>query len=319
MQKYIAKRLLYAIPAIFGVTVLIFALMRVLPHDPLGSYYDPRDMQRFTEAQKARIMHDLGLDRPYVVQYGDWLKDIFTGSLGDSLFRKDDILQVIGRRLPISAEIGVLSIILAWIMGLPVGILSALRPQSVSDAAASSFTVLFLAIPNFWLGMVVVVASITWFGYKSPIVAAQLWDDPWANLQIIIGPAIVLGTGMAAVIARLVRSSLLEVFRDDYVRTARAKGLREMFVLVRHALPNALLPVLTLTGLMLAGLIGGSVAVEQAFATPGLGKTMVAAMVDRDFNVVQNLTLLYCVVFVAMNLLIDILYGYLDPRIRFAD
>jgi peptide/nickel transport system permease protein len=247
------------------------------------------------------------------------LKDIFTGSLGDSLFRKDDILQVIGRRLPISAEIGVLSVLLAWVMGLPVGILSALRPQSASDAAASSFTVLFLAIPNFWFGMVIVLASISWFGYKSPIVSVQLWDDPWRNFQIIAGPTVVLGTGLAAVIARLARSSLMEILRDDYVRTARAKGLRERLIMVRHTLPNALLPVLTVTGLMLATVIGGSVAVEQAFTAPGLGKTLVAAMTDRDFNIVQNIVLIYCLIFVVMNLVVDILYGYLDPRIRFAE
>ena len=262
-------------------------------------------------------MHDLGLDRPYVVQYGAWIGNILTGSLGESLFRRDDIFALIARRLPISAEIGMLAVLLAWVMGLPVGILSALRPQSVSDSVASSFTVLFLAIPNFWFGMVVVVASISWFGYKSPVVAAQLWDDPWANFQIIVGPTVVLGTGLAAVIARMTRSSLMEVLRDDYVRTARAKGLRERLIMVRHSLPNALLPVLTVTGLMLAGVIGGSVAVEQAFTVPGLGKTFVGAMTDRDFNIVQNIVLLYSVIYVLVNLLVDILYGYLDPRIRF--
>ena len=319
LQKYIAKRLLLAIPAILGVSIVIFTMMRVIPGDPLGSYFNIEDIYRLSEEEKALIMHDLGLDRPYVLQYADWMKNLLTGSLGDSLFRKDDILAVIGRRLPISAEIGVLSVLLAWVMGLPVGILSALRPQSASDAAASSFTVLFLAIPNFWFGMVIVLASISWFGYKSPIVSVQLWDDPWRNFQIIAGPTVVLGTGLAAVIARLARSSLMEILRDDYVRTARAKGLRERLIMVRHTLPNALLPVLTVTGLMLATVIGGSVAVEQAFTAPGLGKTLVAAMTDRDFNIVQNIVLIYCLIFVVMNLIVDILYGYLDPRIRFAE
>ena len=318
MLKYIAKRIVVAIPAVFGVSILIFFMMRVLPGDPLGSFYGIEQLTRFTPEQKAEILHDLGIDRPYVVQYGEWLKNIFTGSLGTSLFRKDSILSIIGRRFPISAEIGVMSVVLSWIIGLPVGILSALRPQSVSDTIASFFTVLFLAIPGFWLGLVIVVGQISLFGYKAPIVAVQLWDDPWINFQIIVGPMVVLGLGQAAFIARMARSSLLEVLRDDYIRTARAKGLRERLVLVRHSLPNALLPVLTVSGILLGFVMGGSVVVEQAFTAPGLGKTLVAAAIDRDFNIVQNITLLYAVIFVVVNLFVDLLYGYLDPRIRLA-
>ena len=317
MQKYIVKRVIYAIPAIFGVTVLIFTMMRVLPGDPLGSYFGIEAIQKFTPGQRAELMHSLGLDRPLVIQYGAWMGNVLTGDFGTSLFRSDSILATLGTRGPISAQIGVISVLISWVIGLPVGLLSALRPQSVSDTIANGFTVLFLAIPGFWL----------WAGHsrrraylvrlQAPVTAVQVWQDPWGNFQIIVGPAVVLGLGQAAFIARMARSSLLDVLREDYVRTARSKGLMEKLVLIRHALPNALLPVLTLSGILLGFVLGGSVAVEKAFAAPGLGKTMVSAAIDRDYNVVQNITLLYALIFVTVNLVVDILYGYLDPRIRF--
>jgi peptide/nickel transport system permease protein len=246
------------------------------------------------------------------------MKNILTGSLGNSLFRNDPILGILANRGPISVEIGALSVAISWVIGLPVGILSALRPQSRRDTFASFFTVLFLAIPGFWLGLVIVVTQISWFDYKAPITATQIWENPWLNFQIILGPAVVLGLGQAAFIARMARSSLFEILREDYIRTARAKGLKEQLVLVRHAIPNALLPVLTLSGVLLGFVLGGSVAVEQAFTAPGLGKALVTAAIDRDMNVVQNIVLLYAVIFVMVNLLVDLLYGVFDPRIRLA-
>lgn len=316
MRTYILKRLLYAIPTIFGITVLIFAIMRILPGDPLGAYYGIETIINWTPEQKAEILRDLGLDKPYWVQYALWMRDIASGRLGESFFRGDPIIEILIQRGPISAEIGLISVAISWLIGLPVGIISAVRPNSIWDMFSSFFTVLFLAIPGFWLGLLMVVAMITWFQYKAPIVSVQIWEDPWKNLQIIAGPAVVLGLGQAAFIARMARSSLFEVLREDYVRTSRAKGLVERLVMARHALPNALLPVLTLSGVLLGFVIGGSVAVEQAFTVPGLGKALVVAAIDRDFNVVQNIVLLYAVIFVLVNLFIDLLYGWLDPRIR---
>ncbi len=318
MYKYIAKRLLFAVPALLGVTILIFIIMHVLPGDPLGAYFGIEGVRRFTPEQKADILADLGLDRPLIVQYGEWLKNIVAGKLGDSLFRGDPIFNTLVNRGTISIEIGVISVVISWILGLPVGIISALRPQSAEDTASSFVAVLFLAIPGFWLALLIVLAQIFWFGYKAPITATHLWENPWLNFQIIIGPAVVLGLGQAAFIARMARSSLFEVLREDYIRTARSKGLREGLVLVRHALRNSLLPVLTLSGVLLAFVMGGSVAVEKAFVTPGLGKLLVASAIDRDMNVVQNIVLLYAIIFVAVNLLVDLLYGWLDPRIRLA-
>lgn len=316
MHRYIGKRFLYAIPTFFGITILIFILMRILPGDPLGAYFGFEGARRLTPEQKAQILQDLGLDRPLVIQYADWIKNVFTGALGKSLFRNDPILKILTNRGAISIEIGVLSVIISWLLGLPVGVLSALRPNSVMDALASFSTVLFLAIPGFWLGLLIVVGQITWFGYKAPITTVHLWQNPWANFQIIVGPAVVLGLAQAAYIARMARSSIFEVLRDDYVRTARAKGLREQLVLIRHVLPNALLPVLTLSGVLLGFVLGGSVAVEQAFTVPGLGKALVEAAIERDMNVVQNIVLFYSLIFVLVNLFVDLLYGWLDPRIR---
>ena len=316
MRTYVLKRLLYAIPTIFGITVLIFGIMRILPGDPLGAYYGIETIIQWTPEQKAAILRDLGLDKPIAVQYAVWMKDIASGKLGESFFRGDPIINILAQRGPISAQIGIISVAISWIIGLPVGIISAVRPNSIWDMFTSFFTVLFLAIPGFWLGLLVVVACISWFQYKAPIVSVQFWEDPWTNFQIIVGPAIVLGLGQAAFIARMARSSLFEVLREDYVRTSRAKGLIERLVIARHAMPNALLPVLTLSGVLLGFVMGGSVAVEQAFTVPGLGKALVVAAIDRDFNVVQNIVLFYAIIFVMVNLLIDLLYGWLDPRIR---
>ena len=318
MQRYLARRMLLAIPTLFGLTLMIFGIMRVLPGDPLGTFMTGDYIRIMSEEEIALIKRDLGLDRPLAVQYGMWMRDVLTGSFGKSFHRKDPIINTITSRGAISAEIGILAVAVSWIMGLPVGILSAIRPNSIWDMLASSTTVLFLAIPNFWLGLLIVLVTLTFWGYHPPLIGVRLWEDPWTNFQIVIGPVMVLATSMAAIIARMARSSLFEVLRQDYVRTARAKGLREQLTIVRHALPNALLPVLTLSGVMLGFVLGGSVAVEVAFGTPGIGKTLILAAYTRDMNIVQSLVLLYGTIFVVVNLLVDLMYGFIDPRIRLA-
>jgi peptide/nickel transport system permease protein len=251
------------------------------------------------------------------VQYVRWLRDIATGQLGKSFFRGDTVRDLILHRGPLSAEIAILALIISWVVGLPVGILSAIRPNGTADAITRFFSILFIAVPNFWLSMLLVLALLFWFGYKSPIMVVQLWENPAQNLQIIIGPAIVLGLAQGAYIARMSRSCLLEVIREDYVRTARAKGAVERAVVLRHALPNALLPVVTISGVLLGFVLGGSVAVEQAFGVPGLGRALVTAIIERDIIVVQNLVLLYALIFVGVNVLVDLSYAWLDPRIRY--
>ena len=318
MNRYLTRRILLAIPTLIGLTVMIFAIMRILPGDPLGTFMTGDYFQIMTDEEINRLRADLGLDRPLILQYWDWTSDVLTGSFGRSHHRNDPIINTIRSRGLISMEIGVLAVIFSWIVGLPVGIISALKPHSFSDMGVSTTTVLFLAIPNFWLGLLIVLVTVTLWGYHPPLAGVHFWEDPWTNFQIVIWPVVVLGTSMAAIVARMARSSLFEVLREDYVRTARAKGLVDRMTIMRHAVPNALLPVLTLSGVMLGFALGGSVAVEVAFGTPGIGKTLVSAAWERDMNVVQSLVLLYGMTFVLVNLVVDLLYGWIDPRIRLA-
>ncbi len=317
MQKYLVRRALFALGTLVGVSVVIFIILRVLPGDPLVALLGAEGHSRMTPADRVRIMADLGLSAPLPVQYARWIHDIGSGQLGKSFFRGDTVAQLIAHRGPISAEIGILALLISWLVGLPVGILSAFKPNSLPDGLARALSVFFIAVPNFWAGMLMVLGLLFWFGYKQPILVVQLWQDPWQNFQIVIGPALVLGLAQGAYIARMSRSCLLEVIGEDFVRTARAKGVRERFVIMRHALPNAMLPVITISGVLLGFVLGGSVAVEQAFGVPGLGRALVTAVIERDIIVVQNLVLLYALIFVAVNVLVDLSYAWLDPRIRY--
>src|SRR5580765_6304467 len=302
MRKYLAQRLLIAIPTIFGVTLLIFVAMRVLPGDPLSAISgEGGGTYVLSQEQLQAARASLGLDRPYVVQYLDWIKDVLRGDLGKSFWRGEPIRELIVRRAPISGQIALMAIILSWVIGLPVGVVGALWRNSWTDYASRFVVTFFMAIPSFWVGLMIV----------------YLWDDPIRNLQMTAGPALVLGVALAAMMARITRSSVLEVLGEDYVRTARAKGLRERIVVWRHALVNAMLPILTVTGTALGALLGGSVAVERAFSVPGLGLALVFAVAERDWMLIQNLVLLYGVIFVLINLVVDVSYGWFDPRIRY--
>ena len=317
MQKYLLRRALFALGTLIGVSLIIFVVLRILPGDPLVAILGVEGHAKMAPADRAAIMQDLGLSDSLPVQYARWMRDIATGQLGKSFFRGDTVRDLILHRGPLSAEIAILALIISWLVGLPVGILSAIRPNGWADALVRTLSVLFIAVPGFWLGLLIVLALLFWFGYKAPIIIVQIWENPWQNFQLIIGPAMVLGLAQGAYIARMARSCLLEVIREDYVRTARAKGTLERSVVMRHALPNALLPVITISGVLLGFVLGGSVAVEQAFGVPGLGRALVVAIVERDIIVVQNLVLLYAGIFVLVNVLVDMSYAWLDPRIRY--
>jgi peptide/nickel transport system permease protein len=317
VQKYLLRRLLYGVLTLFGVSVIIFVVMRILPGDPLVAMFGMEGFMKLSEADRAHIMQELGLSDSLPIQYVRWMRDIAHGSLGKSFFRGESVAEIIQHRGPLSAEIGLFSVLLSWIVGLPVGIVSAFRPNSLMDNMARSLSILFLAVPGFWLGMLIVLALLFWFNYKAPLLVVHFWQDPWMNFQLVIGPAVVLGLGQGAYIARMSRSCLLEVIREDFVRTARAKGVVEGRVVMRHALPNALLPVITLSGILMGFVLGGSVAVEQAFGVPGLGRTLVTAVIERDIIVVQNLVFLYGIIFIMINVLVDLSYAWLDPRIRY--
>jgi peptide/nickel transport system permease protein len=317
MYSYIARRLMFGVLTVFGVSIVVFVVMRILPGDPLVAIFGPDGFTKLSEAERAHLMQQLGLSDPLWKQYFDWMVEIARGNFGRSFFRAESVAEMIMRRGPLTAEIGFLAVVLSWIVGIPVAIISALRPNSIGDNLARFTSILFLAVPGFWLGMLIVLALLFWFGYRAPLSSVSLFADPLTNLQVVIGPAIVLGLGQAAYIARMARSSLLEVIREDYVRTARAKGLSGRLVIRMHALPNALLPVITLSGILLGFVLAGSIPVERAFGTPGLGYAMFTAVSERDVFVMQNLVFLYAVVFVMLNILVDVIIAWLDPRIRY--
>jgi peptide/nickel transport system permease protein len=317
MLYYLVRRMAFGLVTVIGVSIVVFVVLRVLPGDPLVAIFGPEGYTKLSEAERAAYMAQLGLSDPLIVQYLRWIGDIARGSFGHSFFRAESVAEMIARRGPLTAEIAVIAVVLSWIAGIPVAIVSALKPNSVSDNVARFFSILFLAVPGFWVGMLIVLALLFWFGYRAPLAGASLIEDPLRNLQIVVGPAVVLGLGQAAYIARMARSSLLEVIREDFVRTARAKGLNGRRVISLHALPNALLPVITLSGILLGFVLAGSIPVERAFGVPGLGYAMFTAVSERDVFVMQNLVFLYAVVFVMLNILVDVTIAWLDPRIRY--
>lgn len=319
MYSYIVRRVAFGALTVVGVSVIVFLIMRVMPGDPLTAIFGPEGMTKLTEEQRLSYMEELGLADPLVVQYFSWLGEIARGDLGRSFFRAESVGDMVLRRGPLTAQIAILSVILSWILGIPVAIVSALRPNSAADNVARFVSITCLAVPGFWLGMLIVLGLLFGFGYRAPQTAAgaSVFEEPWITFQIVIGPAVVLALGQAAYIARMARSSLLEVIREDYVRTARAKGLSGRLVISLHALPNALLPVITLSGILLGFVLAGSIPVERAFGTPGLGYAMFTAVNERDIFVMQNLVFLYAVVFVMLNIMVDIIIAWLDPRIRY--
>ena len=317
MHRYLSRRLIYAIPTVLGTTALVFVAMRIMPGDMLAAMLGEEGAGLLSEADRQIMLAKLGLDRPIHVQFFVWLWDIVRLDFGESFFKGYPNAELLANRGPITAQIAIMSVVFSWVVGIPVGVLAALKRNSTLDYLARFSTILFLATPNFWLASLVVLAYVLVFNWMPPMGVVMPWEDPWQNLQITIMPAIILGSSASATIARLTRSMLLEVIREDYVRTARAKGLGESTVVVVHALRNALLPVITLSGLLMGSLLGGSVVVEVAFNVPGLGATMIAAIRERDFLLVQNLVLIYAFVFMFANLVVDMSYAWIDPRIHY--
>ncbi len=318
MAQYLIRRLLLSILTIFGVTLVIFVAMRVLPGDPLAMIYgEATGIYVLSEAEVNAARASLGLDKPLYRQYLNWMADVFSGDLGHSFWVDTPIRDTILRRGPITAQIALLSILFSWLIGVPVGVISALQRESTLDYVLRFLVTLFMAIPSFWLGLAMILFTVLVLNWRPSITITQFWEDPKENFLMVIGPSVAVGIGIAAIIARMTRTTVLETLREDYVRTAKAKGLGQWMIIIRHVLRNAMLPVLTLSGLALAGLLGGSVAVERAFGFPGLGSALAQGAVERDWMMVQNLTLLFAVVFVFINLAIDILYAWVDPRIRY--
>ena len=319
MRAYIIRRLLMMIPTLLLVSILVFLLIRFIPGDVIDAMLLTSSISGGTVETRAELERFLGLDVPAHVQYARWIGGIVLhGTLGKSLLGSAiTIEQQILRRLPVTLELGLLAIAIGLIIALPVGIYSAIRRNTLADYAGRSLAIVGLATPNFWLGLLVIVFPAIWWNWTPPIRMIALSDDLLGNLGVFIVPSLILGTYFAAANMRMTRTMMLEVLRQDYVRTAWSKGLRERVVVVRHAIKNALIPVITLTGLQLPILIGGSVIMENIFNLPGIGRLLVNALVDRDYPMVSGVNLVFAAGVVVINLVVDLLYGFLDPRVRY--
>jgi len=316
MQRYIIKRFLLMIPTLLGVAVFIFLLMRVIPGDVVELRLTSEG-GFVTEEVLATERARLGLDKPLWQQFVNWIWGIVRLDFGTSMWTGRPISHEIGIRLELSLEVAILATVVAILIAIPLGTLAALKQDTWVDYAVRVFSIAGLSMPSFWLGILIILFLLIYFQWVPPMVYTPIWVDPWANLSQIVWPAVAVGYRYSAVSTRMMRSSTLEVLREDYVRTARAKGLWEKVVITRHAMKNALLPVITVIGLEFAFLIGGLVVTEQVFNLNGLGKLFVQSIAQRDYTMTQTLVLLVAVTFVLVNFVIDILYGWLDPRIHY--
>ena len=318
MRAYIIRRLLLIVPTLFILSILVFLSVRFIPGDAIDVMLGKNEFIA-AEVDREALEHMLGLDLPVHVQYGRWMGGILRhGSLGHSLIgSRGAVEQKIIDRLLVTIELGVLAILIGLVIALPIGIYSAMRQDTAADYVGRSVAIIGLATPNFWLATMVVLYPSLWWAWSPPMEWVPFTADPMGNLGVLMLPSVILGTALAAATMRMTRTMMLEVLRQDYIRTAWAKGLRERVVVMRHAVKNALIPVVTLIGLQLPILIGGSVIMETIFNLPGLGRLMVVALEDRDYPVVSGVNLFFATAVVLFNLLIDLLYSYLDPRVRY--
>ena len=317
MTTYVVRRLLLIIPTLLILTILVFFLVRFLPGnviDLLEADMEYRDM----EIDREALMRMLGLDVPFYVQYARWMEGIFLhGTLGKSLFAGHTVEEKIIAGLPVTIQLGAMALVLGQLIALPVGIYSAIRQDTPADYVGRTVAVIGMATPNFWLALLVMIYPGIWWGWSPPMEYTPLSEDPLENMKTLIIPAVILGTAMSAGTMRLTRTMMLEVLRQDYIRTARSKGLRERVVILRHTVKNALIPVVTLAGAQLPILVGGSVIMENIFNLPGLGRLFVDALGQRDYPMVSGINLFLASIVLLNNLFIDLLYPYLDPRVRY--
>lgn len=317
MRRYVQKRVLFLVPTLLLVSIITFSLLRIMPGDAaVARLMEAQSGGAGTEQQLARIRQDLGLDQPLPVQYLSWFAGVVQLDLGNSYYSRRPIVDELAPKLPVTLELALLATVFGVVFALPLGIVSALRQNGLTDYFARVLSIVGLSIPNFWLGVLVVLVLVSLFNWV-PFEYVPIWMDPWNNLRHLAIPASVLGVAHAALLARLTRSSMLEVLRQDYVRTAHAKGLKARAVAIGHALPNALIPVVTMIGLRFSYLLGGAVIVEKIFVLPGVGLHLVSAVEFRDYPTVQSIILLMALAVVVVNLAIDVLYGVIDPRIRY--
>jgi peptide/nickel transport system permease protein len=311
--RYILRRLVSSVPVVLLVSLVIFSLIHLTPGDPvvvmLGEEASP-------EARDA-LRRELGLDQPLPVQYGVWLGRVLQGDLGRSIRTNQPVSEAIVQRLPVTIELALLAVAISLIVAIPAGIVAAIRRNSMADVASTVLSLLGVSMPNFLLAILLIYVFSLQLRWLPPIGYVNPLQDPAGNFRGMIMPALTLGLALAAVVARLMRSSLLETLNQDYVRTAWAKGLREGLVIRRHAMKNSLIPVVTVVGLQLGNLLGSAVVTETIFALPGVGRLVIDSIFQRDFPLVQGVVLYLALIFLLVNLLVDLLYGFLDPRIRY--
>ena len=317
MQAYLARRLLALVPALFFASLIVFVIVRLVPGNVIDMMLAQNDVGA-DKLSRDQLVSTLGLDRPMWLQYFHWIGGIlFQGDFGRSLWQNTPVRELLGARLPVTFQLGFMAMVIALCIALPIGIYSAIRQDTAGDYLTRSFSILMLAVPSFWMGTMVMVFPSIWWGWSPQVRFVAFSEDPLQNLSQMILPAIILGTALSAITMRLTRTMMLEVLRQDYIRTAWAKGLSERLVVVRHALRNALIPVVTLIGLQAPILIGGAVIVEQIFVIPGMGLLLLDAISQRDYPIITGVSLVIGLCVMLINLVVDLSYGLLDPKVRY--
>lgn len=313
MGRYVLQRVLMMVPLLFLLSIITFAILALLPGDATGAILG--DHAR--EDARAALREELGIDRPIVVQYIDWITNAATGDFGRSYANRQPVNSNLANRIPITVELGVVSLFLSGLIGIPLGVVASLRPKSLGDRLTMTFAVAGVAIPNFFLGMLLAIVFSINLGWLPSTGWVPITEDPVAHFKHIVLPVMALVAAPTAIIARMTRTSMIGVLSEDYVRTARSKGLRERTIVIRHALRNALVPTITVMGLQLATLLGGTIIIEQVFAIPGMGRLALNSVVRHDTPTLQALVVIIGAFVLTVNLIVDILYAYVNPRIRF--
>ncbi len=322
MGRFLLRRSWAGMLTILLTVLFVFFLLRILPGDVAYQMLaDPEEGWSAEVSGKGldAIRKELGLDKPLHVQLGQFLWNLARGDLGRSLYTDDTVWAEIRSRLPMTLQIALSAKLIGILVGIPIGVLTAIKQDSWPDYVLRFFTILWLAIPSFWVGIMVLLGGLMWFEWSPSIGRNFLWDSPADSINQTLGPILILGSNAVAIIARMTRSTMLEVLREDYVRTARAKGLAESRVIFGHALRNALIPVVTIIGLSFGTLVSGTVILERVFTIPGVGNLFVTSITNRDYPIVQGIVFLIAASFVVINIAVDILYGWLDPRISYSD
>ena len=317
MRTYIIRRLLLLIPTLLILTVIVFLLIRLIPGDVVDMMVNEMGPEAGGSLDRTAIERRLGLDVPIYEQYGRWIGELLRGDLGSSLRGDQPVVEAILPRIPVTFELGLFAIIIGLLIALPIGIYSAIRQDTITDYVGRSLAILFISVPSFWTATIVMVYPAIWWGWSPSMELIPFTKDPLGNLGMFLLPAVLLGMVLSGTTMRMIRTMMLEVLRQDYIRTAWAKGLRERIVIIRHAMKNALIPVVTVVGYQLPILIGGSVIIEQIFVLPGIGRLMLESLFQREYNYVSAINLMTASAVIVVNLIVDLTYASLDPRIHY--